>query len=147
MKGYPDFFGFSIFPQFGAYQYTDSGAIIVAANTWGTIFDISAKGRIYTGYIAIQDLGLADTSTIFVEMTVDGQLMYSFTLDVMQQIGHNQPFDLPFVLAAYDKKTNYYNVVLQSDFSFSQSVLVRVFTDATAQIFVHGYLIWAKVIG
>jgi len=147
MKGYPDFFGFSIFPQFGAYQYTDSGAIIVAANTWGTIFDISAKGRIYTGYIAIQDLGLADTSTIFVEMTVDGQLMYSFTLDVMQQIGHNQPFDLPFVLTAYDKKTNYYNVVLQSDFSFSQSVLVRVFTDATAQIFVHGYLIWAKVIG
>lgn len=144
-KGYPDFFGFSIFPQFGAYQFTDSGAIIVAANTFGTVFDVNSKGKIYSGFINVQTLGLADTATIFLEMTIDGQIMYSQTLDVMLQIGFTGALDVPFTLTNYNRKTNYYTFSFQSDLSFSQSVLVRIFTDATAQIFVHGYLIWAKV--
>jgi len=145
-KGYPDFFGFSIFPQFGAYQYTDSGAIVVAADTYGTIFDIDSKGKVYTGYLHIQTLGLANTASIFVEMTVDGQMIISRPLDVLLQIGFTGALDVPFILTDYNKDTNYFTIVFMSDFSFSQSVLVRIYTDATAQIFVHGYLIWAKVI-
>ena len=144
-KGYPDFFGFSIFPQFGAYQFTDSGAIIVAAGTYGTLFDIDSKGKIYTGYVSIQTLGLADTATIYLEMTVDGQRIDSQSIDEMLQINFRGSLDVPFVLTDYNRKTNYYTIVLQSDLSFSQSVKLRIYTDPTAQIFVHGYLVWAKV--
>lgn len=145
-KGYPDFFGYSIFPQFGAFQLTESGAVVVAADSYGTIFDISAKGVVYSGYVATQTLGLADTSSIFARLTVDGQEMYSRVLDDQLAYGFTAEIDIPFVLVDYNRATNLYVFVIQQDITFSQSFKLEMYTDITAQIFCHGYLSWAKVI-
>ncbi len=145
-KGYPDFFGYSIFPNYGNFQLTDSGAVIIPADSWGTIFNISAKGKIYSGYVGIQDLGLADTATIIARLTVDGDVMFSRSLDDLLNHGFVGDLDIPFSLTYYSKVNNFFVVTFPLDITFANSYKLEYFTDASAQIFVHGYLNWSRVL-
>jgi len=46
-RGYPDFFGISIFPHFGGAKEND-GSLVVDANVHNTLFAITGKGHIYS---------------------------------------------------------------------------------------------------
>jgi len=48
-RGYPDFFGFSIFPFYGAIRYTGETLKVLPGGVETEIFTIIGKGRIWGG--------------------------------------------------------------------------------------------------
>lgn len=76
-KGYPDFFGFSMFPFNGAVLET-SGSTVIPASTTATVFEITTKGMIFAGTCAMVTAANISKSDFFV--WIDGQLAQWFDL-------------------------------------------------------------------
>ena len=71
-KGYPDFFGFSMFPWYGGI-IRSAFATTCPADTVTPIHAIVSKGSIVGGYLQLT--GVADITDILIYAWVDGQLI------------------------------------------------------------------------
>jgi len=89
-RGYPDFFGFSIFPSFGIPTEEDSGGVAVVSGTSPILVNIAGKGRSYGGEIwysgnqnAIRLTQVIVTldGVVFNDEVPTGHITYGFHLD------------------------------------------------------------------
>ena len=69
-KGYPDFYGFSIFPRYGAVMSDQVVALNVADDDRVELHALIGKGRITGGVLRI--LGALDFGWLWPEVWVDG---------------------------------------------------------------------------
>lgn len=141
-KGYPDFFGFSVFPQFGPFQNEVINKV-VASGASGDIVNISDKGNIYSGYFDISSVRL---QSIFINLIVDGTSVAYLSPQALLIRGHNSALDLPFILTLYETVTGMATIVIQSDITFSSSYRIEIQNTTIADATMSGNALWSKVI-
>lgn len=78
-RGYPDYFGYSMFPYYGDLSLDDSGNVFVAAGDRDPIFELKLKGQIAGGRFYIQNL-VSPTLCRFI-LTVDGIEIMNWSVD------------------------------------------------------------------
>jgi hypothetical protein len=69
-RGYPDFFGFPVFPDYGETTTKAAAALAIVAGTSSTLLDLTFKGRIIGGRIYTSE-GALHANQYF-ELTIDG---------------------------------------------------------------------------
>jgi len=80
-KGYPDYFGYSTFMQYGPLLCDRQTLVVVPTATWTTIHNINAKGMTKGGYFDPQgDYGGMWPS---VRITIDGAAAFTLRVDEM----------------------------------------------------------------
>ena len=79
-KGYPDFFGFSMFPHYGSVFFDSGGGVVAGGDTTG-IFTVSIKGQILSLYLklsTIDDFGQAHAGVIIDGTPADMLILSAF---------------------------------------------------------------------
>ena len=146
-RGYPDFFGFSIFPQFGTLTEEDSGLFAIVTGNTQTLFTITQKGKSYGGilryngqgdvHLKTQAIVIVDGVTISDEVPA-GQIHYGYYVIPNQFIN----------LVDYHITDTYEYVVFNfgTDFSWGKSVVVNLENTSGMNIAGQCWYWWAKVI-
>ena len=146
-RGYPDFFGTPIFPNYGPLEQDDSGGFIIATGTDETLINITGKGRFYSGRLRYNGIGDVVNLT-FPIITVDGDIVtyeppyetfiYGYYLDKSRVIN----------LVQYEKTTTGQNVVYMfcKDFLWGESLEVKLQNDSGNIITGRCWVEWAEVI-
>ena len=143
-KGYPDFFGFSIFPQFGDYKIEINDPFLVGMDAWGTIFELTAKGKLYSGFLHITTAH--SLTAIQIRFTIDGEVWTSETLPGMLTRGLSDTYAYPAVLALYNVEIGEYAWVFQQDITFASQFKVELHSSVAGAVPGWGHLHWAEVI-
>jgi len=78
-KGYPDFFGTSIWPKYGAPIWTGPGVVNVPMGATVDILDISATGVFFYANILLVSVG--DYAFCVTYLFIDDQLVWSWMID------------------------------------------------------------------
>jgi len=72
-KGYPDFFGFSMFPFYGPIQRV-SGFDTIDTVAYHTVIDVNAKGTIQSGFVKLDTITAMTGFPIY--CTIDTETLY-----------------------------------------------------------------------
>jgi len=146
-RGYPDFFGFSIFPSFGIPTEENSGWVVVGAGTTPVLVDIAGKGKSYGGELwfdgnedacdLAQPIVIIDGVT-FNDVTAEAHLIYGqdlcesrFTRLICSELQHATASRGAF---AFGK-----------DFTWGQSLSIALNNATAANMNAWCRLRWARV--
>ena len=143
-KGYPDFFGYSTFPQFGRMLYTLINANCPSGGVTTDVISIVGKGRTYTGYFSI-DLGDNTGVGFNVRVEIDGQTyrMNNIRTDFTANIA-SVP-DALLRLVYYDERGGSCFYTIAKDWTFSQSFIIQVTNGGGAAAAVFGAFHYASI--
>jgi len=142
-KGYPDFFGYSVFPQFGIYQVEEKGATVIPAGDSVTVFDVEGKGTIYGGYMFFGKTDI--TGLITLSLTIDGFTVILPSIKTMLEAGWIGGLDLPFIVTEVNDAIPSYTVIVQANITFAEQFKITASANVTADASVNGKLFWAKL--
>lgn len=123
-KGYPDFFGFSIFMQYGSFRRKDEDLALVPAGDDETVLTISSKGQIYFGRIGLS--GIDTPSLVTPTITIDGAAFSLGTLFNMHARGDLHGNAYPCELFVYDVVYNVYEMDVKFGLTFVDSFVVSI---------------------
>lgn len=141
-KGYPDYFGYSVFPQFGTFK-NEAIAVAIAGGATETIIDITNKGKIYSGYI---DISITRLQEAFLNLTVDGTTLAYLTPFAMKTRDFRGGLDLPFILSYYDVIAGMCTVVFQTDITFISQYKLEIQNTTAFVANITGNVLWANVV-
>lgn len=130
-RGYPDFFGQSIFPKFGALTYVDLASGVVAPGNWATVVDVSTKGQIHSCLIAIQEIG-GTSEAVSIKVTVDGLELFNWNVVALKNYALDKNRSWLAYLVLYDTETPLYGISLSDSITFEQSLKVEIAPDPIA---------------
>ena len=143
-KGYPDFFGFSIFSQYGSFQMGEYLLAASLANSTTTIFNLEGKGKVYSA--RLHSNIAVDPSNLAVQVIVDGITTGAHGIKTLLKYGIRGSLDMPFVVTEYDEAFPQFTLVIQQDISFVSSFVVQFVLGALGGASFWGECHWAKVI-
>jgi len=147
-RGYPDFFGFSIFPSFGVPTEEVPGPIVIANGDRETIFQSVGKGKSYGGELWWDgNADCLDTVTLYITMdgvsfayeTVGVHLAYGFYVDESR-------FARVISACLWAADTGHVTYGFNRDITWGKEVLIEVKNSSGANITANGRFRWAKVI-
>ena len=142
-RGYPDFFGFSVFPQYGPFTEEHGAPVDILAGNTRDFFELTAKGVIYDGYHRIYSC--ADPSNILINVTVDGDLIPSVSPDVLLRYNLTSEGDYLISLKEYNPELGEYIVALRRGTTFSGTFKTTIINDSAGDITVISILQWANL--
>jgi len=146
-RGYPDFFGQSIFPKYGKPELDSRTGVWGFGLDWLLVFEADSKGRSYGGYFHVKGTGQLDTGfklrytidgSVYTGRAVQDELDYGFSLNESQL----------FYLTRYAQDDVNWNVgyAFTKDWTWEQSLVIEAQNATLANLTVIGYWQWAKVI-
>jgi hypothetical protein len=98
-RGYPDFFGSSVFPGYGSPLSVVTLAHVINAGDDYNAVDLACKGSTGPGFIMLADCVTIDD--IAVRVTIDGVLHFLIGLDnffnILSPIDRNHPLALTYL--------------------------------------------------
>lgn len=114
-RGYPDFFGFSVFPFHGISYRAEHPAAAVAAGAETTLIEIAGKGILFSGYVVVSGVAAINARSL---IYVDGNR-------ISEQTPHNALLtntasgypDLQ-VISEYDVISNHYTLLMIKEITF-----------------------------
>jgi len=116
-RGYPDYFGQSIFPQYGqAYSIVLSGTLNAYPHST-VLFDITGKGLILGGNVIFYNVYAG--GNLWLNLTIDNEIVYNNTIDNLFNWKLDTYSDYPIKIAQYGVLVNPYIVHLKSGVTFS----------------------------
>jgi len=115
-KGYPDFFGYSIFPQYGAPKIYEGSIAAQPANTWDDLVVINAKGRILSGYFGAYTVG--DEANARFKLTVDADEWEMYSFEGMFRTSLVKGVNFPIQCTHYNDVAGLYRFSIQPELSF-----------------------------
>lgn len=78
-RGYPDYFGTSIWPKYGTCVYSEASVISIASKENGVVWSITGSGVLFTLVIRISEsIGLAASS---VNLYIDNQMVCDYDVN------------------------------------------------------------------
>jgi len=120
-RGYPDFFGYSIFPQYGSHNQAVFNDTIPAAGVHNLI-TVNGKGVLQSGYVEIWNGTDLIYNTLYIE--VDGQPYTDLSLYILLEGNFTKLLEYPFTLLKYDIEHNDFYVAINGVISFTQSLVI-----------------------
>lgn len=130
-RGYPDYFGQSIFPRYGDTIPVDYG-VTATAHATTQLLSLTDKGFLLSASIEIN--GLGDNWSDFIKITVDGQDIphESFSELYEQNIIHENDFIM--WLTCYDINTQRYAISIIRNLQFQESLVVSYVNQSANNI-------------
>lgn len=146
-RGYPDFFGIPIFPNYGPFTVDDSDAVNCPAGAKTTILTIAGKGRSYGGWISwISVENIFQGSYIVFE--IDGATIISTSPYWDLYFGHDRDDHRIARLNGYIyNETSYvvrYSIV--RDFTWGESLVISLRNNTAVAFSGYATLYWSKVL-
>ncbi len=142
-KGYPDFFGISIFPQYSAYQVDRQAPIDIVGGGSANLWTINTRAELFGGWIRF--ITTSDPPECTVIMTADGSDLIIFDFALSMKYGLIQPFKAPIVLSRYDRAEKEYGVVIQSIVRFESSLVISMSSWGVEDLTGWGEIYYAKI--
>jgi len=143
-KGYPDYFGYSMFPFYGAPVKIDGATGLIISTGTGNLFNVTVKGSILSGWIGVNSVDL--DSLIHMYLTIDGVEMFQTTLSSMLQNNLTKEGESLIYLTRYEPETGYYALAISKGISFSSQFKLDIYNDTTGNAFGVGILYYNNVI-
>jgi len=124
-RGYPDFFGFSVFPGPGAGVSNVGGVVAVAGGNTETLIELSLKGSVVGGQVYGDNLG--PNGLYAIQVTLDGVLIDECFLGNMRLLYQYQDEGFLFALNYYNLEDNDWQarVAEQLSFGFQYKLALR----------------------
>ena len=145
-KGYPDYFGYSVFPQYGTPNFTTFIFLNIIPAATQECFEILSKGSIRTGYIRLKSA--ADFfATVHVKVWIDSILLFDNDPWDEYWSGQDQSVSSVVTLSRLGLTGGAYYVdfIFNTDWTFAHQVKVAVVNNSAANIDTWGNFIYAKV--
>lgn len=124
-KGYPDWFGISIFPQFGPFRWDYGGVTVIADDETDSIIRVDFKGKTYGGRWLIIDL-LDDPDAMTVYTYVDDVEIASDSPWSMYANGFGLGYATPQKMLMLNRRRNRYMGAVRQDITFKESFEIKV---------------------
>ena len=143
-KGYPDFFGYSVFPFLGVYQSQVQQIDVLAAFATGDIFSVTGKiiirgGRVRCLYVP------ATMRFQYYEIIVDGVVVQTLYPQTMVQSNLTNFEDNIMIIREYREIQGYTTVVLTSEISVLESFILRAISTGANILGIAGELYYCNV--
>jgi hypothetical protein len=145
-RGYPDFFGQQQFPSYGQLIEIDEEDTSIAVDSEELIYNISAKGRIYSARILLDCLNTYNDS--FIRVAIDGYYAAYVGINQLLFEGNYAGDSYPLYITCYRYNgTKYYATLgLRDGLTFGYSFQVSIINNELNVIGVSAQLIYARVI-
>ena len=131
-KGYPDYFGQSVWPKHGSMRTDDELVGVIAGLDTETILLATGLGVLHGATIFINSTVLP--AGIEFILTVDGIIVYqNFLLRIFQYF-RDTPADIIISCTEYDIENGSYSVVINGGISFISSFRVQIHNWGGANI-------------
>lgn len=115
-RGYPDFFGYSVFPGPGTGASSGGGVTAVAAGATETLIELNLKGSVFGGHLYGDDLG--PNGLYNIRVIVDGITIDDCWLNNMYLLGEHHDTGFLLALYYYNKEDNDFALRVVEDLSF-----------------------------
>lgn len=123
-RGYPDFFGTSVFPSPGSASRSVSGGTNCPAGAVTSILTLTGKGTVFAGWISfINSPGLLD---LFVQLTVDGLVLAKEDIYQLYKYNNSKPLGNLLYIELLSPDYNECQIGLGENVSYGQSYDISV---------------------
>lgn len=133
-KGYPDFFGQSIFLKYGPFK-TEWAEVTVDNVSTADIVSIETKGTIQGGYLFTNDADAGKEDSVILE--IDGIEIVKTAFQYLFLYGYDLNIYAPIILVEYDRDSPVFTVLLKDKIPFDTSVVLAYknvgFNDVTVE--------------
>jgi len=142
-RGYPDYFGQSIFPKYGTITIDDQ-VVNCPQGVVTTIHNIEGKGRIYGGAFAT-GAGTPDT-TDELQIIIDGITLFNITMYDFWDIFSPVEDHLPMRFLYYDTGSPKFRLAYIKDFTYEKSFVIKYKSKAVGGVFIISRYIYANIV-
>jgi len=143
-RGYPDYFGTSLFPRMGIFTTYSSGAVICPNGVTTEIFDLTEKMVLFGGYIILGGPPLENL--ISVRHTIDGTVFPQFSLDDLAKIGAYQESVQTFYFLVRAQDAAYYVLGITKDIIVQSQFKMSVIQSTGAGQVVQAEIMYGKIV-
>ena len=144
-KGYPDFYGFSIFPKYGSVMIDDFPSAAVGPGATVAIHEVFGNGRIYGGHLYCT--AFADWSDIYVRVFIDGVQMNvnNSVSQMFAQYGHVD-VEWPLQLVNYRGDGGHAVFAAEKDYTFTDTYLIEIENTSAGNLWVYSRLHYSLIV-
>ena len=136
-KGYPDYFGYSVFPSYGKMIREEIAAVNCPNAATTEIVSIAAKGKTYSGYFTIHfGTGMGVTMSVLGE--IDGVQYQTNNVLTDYQYGYTQVQDALLQLTYYSRLGEELGYAIAKDWTFAQTFKLLVTNNTGAAQLANG---------
>ena len=124
-KGYPDFYGFSVFPKIGPVVDDTVAPLAVPTDVLTTVHNVVGKGEIVGGHLRF--MGGVDYITTRLVLIIDGNTAIDQLAYRLWYAYADQPDCGPLFITSINVVTHMLSIAFTRGITFEQSFEVQVF--------------------
>ena len=143
-KGYPDFFGYSVFPYYGDLLNQDVLVPGVVALDTATLFEISHKGILFGGYLYLFSTDAPPTDLLVI--TVDGSVVFSDSCLHLYWFGYTDSGSTFVCLRSLNYVDLHRTLEFNRQISFSTEFKVELTAGADSDITTIGRIAYTAIV-
>ncbi len=129
-RGYPDFFGYSIFPKYGTAELANSFGAIGSGAGEGDMLSITGKGKLLSGFIRIIMGGVWVNNTI--NVYIDGIQVTTFSITDWHNYSFIHLTSAPIFLSYYNNADLYFFFIPNDNVTYGVSFRVGLVNTSGA---------------
>jgi len=141
-RGYPDYFGQSVFPKYGTASL-EAAMVNAVADDETELIKIEGKGRTYGGVVISPDPDLKTTSRV--RIYIDDELFFNWSIHSLYLHGFTSMTPLPESILCYDPTSPNYAIGIEKDLTFEQSFALKFDNTAAAVITIAYYMYYSLI--
>ena len=130
-RGYPDFFGFSVFPWYGALSSVLDNTTVIAPGNSATVVDLALKGRSQGGILWLWSTASIDTDRV--SIIIDGTEFAVWGFSVWESYHHNANY-LPILMRYYNLDIFFVSFEFGPDWVFGTQYKVVITNNGTGNL-------------
>ena len=142
-RGYPDYFGYSVFPYYGDLLNQDQLIDDILIGDTETVFELNHKGVIMGGELVLQSTDSPPVEWIII--TIDGSEILNKLTSDFYRLNLTEQGNSIISLSTYNIDEFYRCYLFARQTTFSTHFLIQVTAGPTSNIHIHGYLNYTAI--
>ena len=132
-KGYPDYYGFPLFPELGDYNIVDSVPIVLNPGDYTSIVNVSNKGIFHGAWAYLYNID--DMSLPEPRILIDGHTYAFKTIDNYLSSFFPESIEyFPIALVEYDVPHKKAALIFGKNITFVSNLNIRIYNSAVAGV-------------
>ena len=142
-KGYPDFFGFSMFPYRGRTKYKEYNGIVVVDGGGLGVIGLTEKSTTAGGYIHVYNA--TTLAGITIQASIDDAIFQPIALsDMVSEIG-NVALGIPYRISEYNMAKLTATIIVQPDIPFGFEYILLLNNNSGNDITIKSQVMYHEV--
>jgi len=142
-RGYPDYFGHSIFPKYGSAQWK-WGVEIVPSLSTVEIVKVTGKGVLTGGWVYLTEQVGHEADDIL--LYVDGRSLVSGAWKLFFEYSFTSGCNYFFTVSRFNNIEGNFTGFFNKEYSFEQGLILKYTASAVGDSIVHGALGYYNII-